>query len=274
MRYREKAGLGSPAVIDDVDQPRDLAALVVPLSGRLEATSDPWLPFRLADSVGEILSSPGGTVLAERETLTRTWELSLDLLTARGHSYARPLLRLLSFLAAGPLPSALLDVFILSDSHLFKNLSPAGLRATVIGLIGVGLVDHHANDSGSSMVDAIVLHPVVRDSCQSQPDAAADAENYRAGCLALLVRDAVDSDPNDPTLWPKWRMLLPHCQHIIDELAATTGADDQRDFLTAFLASQAASYSAQAVHVPTLSVSVARLWQSKFQRWAPTIHTL
>lgn len=53
MRYREKAGLGSPAVIDDVDRPRDLAALVVPLAGRLEATSDQWLPFRLADSAGE-----------------------------------------------------------------------------------------------------------------------------------------------------------------------------------------------------------------------------
>jgi integrase len=40
-------------VIDDVDRPRDLATLAVPLAGRLEATGDLWLPFRLADSAGE-----------------------------------------------------------------------------------------------------------------------------------------------------------------------------------------------------------------------------
>jgi site-specific recombinase XerD len=40
-------------VIDDMEFPRDLAALAVPLVGRLEATGDLWLPFRLADSAGE-----------------------------------------------------------------------------------------------------------------------------------------------------------------------------------------------------------------------------
>jgi integrase len=39
-------------MIDDKEPPRDLAALVVPLVGSVEATGDPWLPFRLLDSTG------------------------------------------------------------------------------------------------------------------------------------------------------------------------------------------------------------------------------
>jgi site-specific recombinase XerD len=39
-------------VIGDEEPPRDLATLAVPLTGSLERTGDPWLPFWLLDSVG------------------------------------------------------------------------------------------------------------------------------------------------------------------------------------------------------------------------------
>ena len=42
-------------MIEHDEQSRDLAVLAVPLAGSLEATGDPWLPFRLID--------PGGTVV-------------------------------------------------------------------------------------------------------------------------------------------------------------------------------------------------------------------
>jgi integrase len=41
------------AVIEDEEQARDLAGLVVPLAGSLQATDDRWLPFRLLDPAGE-----------------------------------------------------------------------------------------------------------------------------------------------------------------------------------------------------------------------------
>lgn len=41
------------AVIEDDEQARDLAGLVVPLPGALMETGDPWLPFRLLDPAGE-----------------------------------------------------------------------------------------------------------------------------------------------------------------------------------------------------------------------------
>jgi len=44
-------------VIDDVGAPRDLPALAVALVGRLEATGDRWLPFRLVDPAGEAVEA-------------------------------------------------------------------------------------------------------------------------------------------------------------------------------------------------------------------------
>jgi site-specific recombinase XerD len=41
------------AVIEDEEQARNLAGLVVPLAGALMETGDPWLPFRLLDPAGE-----------------------------------------------------------------------------------------------------------------------------------------------------------------------------------------------------------------------------
>ena len=41
------------AVIEDDEQTRDLAGLVVPLAGALMETGDRWLPFRLLDPAGE-----------------------------------------------------------------------------------------------------------------------------------------------------------------------------------------------------------------------------
>jgi integrase len=44
-------------VIEDDERSRDLATLTVPLSGAVEATGDPWLPFRLTDPSGAEVQS-------------------------------------------------------------------------------------------------------------------------------------------------------------------------------------------------------------------------
>jgi hypothetical protein len=44
--------LGSTAVINNGDVPRELSELVVPLAGSLEATGDLFLQYRLADGDG------------------------------------------------------------------------------------------------------------------------------------------------------------------------------------------------------------------------------
>src|SRR6266851_89703 len=47
--------LPSRTVISDGDAPRDLAALVVPLTGSVQDTGDVFVPWRLADAAGAVV---------------------------------------------------------------------------------------------------------------------------------------------------------------------------------------------------------------------------
>ena len=49
--------LGSRAVINEGDLPRELSGLVVPLSGSLEATGDVFLPYRVVDGEGVVVEA-------------------------------------------------------------------------------------------------------------------------------------------------------------------------------------------------------------------------
>ncbi len=212
-----------------------LPGLVVPRSFAEYGTA--W-ETRLAD----ITVPTDGTILAERELLGKTWELSLDLLVTRGLRLARPMLRLASFLAAAPIPYEVLDASVLTDTAIFAGVTPAGLVEVVSGLIGLGLLEHRVGDAETGKRDAVVVHPVVRDSCRWQADAVADAGQYRMTCLALLERATRGLGFVDPGMWPVWRMLLPHCQSAIDEAEPDIGADELRDLRVAGVAHRTADY--------------------------------
>ncbi|XVS62456.1 tetratricopeptide repeat protein [Actinosynnema sp. CA-299493] len=150
----------------------------------------------------------------ERQVLSRTWELSLDLLAERGHPFARPLLRFLSTLAAAPVPYALLDATRLAGSPVFAGLTPQRLADTLSALLGIGLADQSP--------DAIVLHPLLREINRHQADALDHAAQYRSARLSVLDGATEGLDPDDVSRWPRWRMLLPHCaaEHEHDEVGA------------------------------------------------------
>ena len=57
-------GLPSRIVISDGDAPRDLAALMVPLTGLVQDTGDVFVPWRLADAAGAVVE-PVSAFLAE-----------------------------------------------------------------------------------------------------------------------------------------------------------------------------------------------------------------
>ncbi|WP_157621324.1 tetratricopeptide repeat protein [Saccharothrix sp. NRRL B-16348] len=150
----------------------------------------------------------------ERQVLSRTWELSLDLLAERGHPFARPLLRFLSTLAAAPVPYALLDAARLAESPVFGGLTPQRLADTLGALLGMGLADQNPG--------AVVLHPLLREINRHQADALDHAAQYRSARLSVLDGATGGLDPADPAGWPRWHMLLPHCaaEHEHDELGA------------------------------------------------------
>jgi tetratricopeptide (TPR) repeat protein len=224
-----------------------LPGLVVPRSFAEYGTA--W-ETRLAD----ITVPTDGTILAERELLGKTWELSLDLLVTRGLRLARPVLRLAAFLAAAPIPYEVLDASVLTDKAIFAGVTPAGLLEVVSGLIGLGLLEHRTGDAETGERDAVVVHPVVRDSCRWQADAVTDAEQYRMTRLALLERATRGLDFTDPGTWPVWRMLLPHCQIAIDEGEPDTGADELRVAVVAH-------WTANYVDEVGLSVEADRLYR-------------
>ncbi|GAA0622399.1 tetratricopeptide repeat protein [Kutzneria viridogrisea] len=138
----------------------------------------------------------------EREQLSRTWELSLDLLAERGLPQARPLLRLLSCLAAAPVPHFLLDAAVLARSPLFPELTPQRLAGLLSALTNLGLV--HG-------VDTAVLHPVVRDMTRQQRDVLDEHAGYAELHLRLIEAGTADREPVEPANWSCWAALLPHC---------------------------------------------------------------
>ncbi|MFD1148156.1 tetratricopeptide repeat protein [Saccharothrix hoggarensis] len=143
-----------------------------------------------------------GADLGGRETLTGTWELSLDLLANRGHHLARPLLRLLSTFAPAPIPVALLDATVLADEDVFAGVTVQRLTDAVEGLRGLGLVDHRA--------DALALHPLVHDAGDPHASDFADLRQR------MITAATVGSKTHDPSTWPLWHAVLPHCARVAD----------------------------------------------------------
>jgi hypothetical protein len=77
------------------DEPRDLAALVIPQAGRLERVKDPWEPYRLLDPAGALV----GPVAAFLRDLQASGRPETTL-----RAYAIALLRWYRFLWAAGVP--------------------------------------------------------------------------------------------------------------------------------------------------------------------------
>lgn len=171
-----------------------------------------------------------------RVAVTRTWELSLDALTADGRWQARPLLFLLScYAAATPIPGSLLEPELLTAIFI-----PAGQSATadfdashgptwhrrqrdaaLYGLATVGLIN--VGSDGASTV-----HPVVADVNRSRLLTAARRELHTISTTAVgLLRTAAEHlDARRPDDWPAWRRLVPHINALLGWLSGHLDDDD------------------------------------------------
>lgn len=153
--------------------------------------------------------------LAERETLHRTWELSLDLLADRGYPTARPLLRLLSHFAEAPVPLEALRPDILAKAPVFAGMTAVHLAAVIKALAGVGLLTSDSLYGPENPVPVLRLHPVVRETNSYLGDPQERANNM-AHSVALAGVMAASIEVTDPATWPRWRVLLPHCAATLD----------------------------------------------------------
>jgi transcriptional regulator with XRE-family HTH domain/tetratricopeptide (TPR) repeat protein len=188
----------------------------------------------------ENLSSPGEPTL---DSLSQTWDLSLNLLARRGLDNAGALLRLLSCLGPAPVPyELLLRAAVLSSSELFTAMSPAQLWRTLRGLADVGLVELPA---GSEQVRVLTLHPVVRQATRRSPHIHRNAAVYLELTIAQLSRVVARRDPKQPRDWARWRLLADHCGAPLD-LSAELGIEAPLAAIR--LAAQAAGFLRAAGH--------------------------
>ncbi|MCC8244589.1 tetratricopeptide repeat protein [Saccharothrix luteola] len=143
-----------------------------------------------------------GESASPRESLSRTWEMSMDLLAERGQPQTRQLLRLISTFAEAPVPTFALDAAVMAASELLRGLTAHQLSLLLRALQDVGLLD--------VVESSVVVHPVIRDANRHQPDFEQNRQAY-ADLVARLLRDATKEHwGRDPEAWPRWRSVVPH----------------------------------------------------------------
>ncbi|MFI5585008.1 tetratricopeptide repeat protein [Amycolatopsis sp. NPDC051758] len=181
-----------------------------------------------------------------RGIISRTWELSFELLERRGENVARPILRLLSTFADSEIPHLLLLAFdVLKESDLLDNSDSQDLQRAVQSLVELGLVDIAANRSvpGESRPHLLRIHPLVRDASRRSADYLERRVAYLDLASALVCHAAVDAgDPTNASSWSNWSDLALHCTFIISELMSESTAQSITDAAAA--AHHAAEYYA------------------------------
>ncbi|MEU8001307.1 FxSxx-COOH system tetratricopeptide repeat protein [Catellatospora sp. NPDC049111] len=154
-----------------------------------------------------------GSGRASRDTVGRTWELSLDLLSGRGVGLARPLLRLMSCFAAAPLPyDLLLPPTVLAASPLFAGSTPRAVWQALRALADLAVVDLPLTPLGSPLT----LHPLVRGIYRPSVGRSGELASYLDLVTEVLVHATADLDPKDPACWAGWRALADHAQSPLD----------------------------------------------------------
>ncbi|WP_121007431.1 hypothetical protein [Saccharothrix australiensis] len=167
-----------------------------------------------------------GGGLADRALLTRTWELSLDLLADLGLPRARPLLRWLACFAQAPLPYTVVDADILAHSPLFQGITGIDVARTLTALTDFGLVDEvtfHDPRASTATTRCLLLHPLIREANRHQPDLLAAPHPYLALCTAVLDGTTTHLSTTDPDHLSRWAALAPHCEHVVDHVTRHGG---------------------------------------------------
>ncbi|SDF81809.1 NB-ARC domain-containing protein [Lentzea fradiae] len=170
--------------------------------------------FRELDRMHEI-----GSVLAERQLLSRTWELSLDLLADLGMPWARLLLRWLSCFEQAPIPCDIANAEILTQSSLFHGITGMDLIHAFVCLTNFGLVEQvSVRDMRSSSVTTKcwALHPVIREANRHQPDVRRDLHGYLSLCYATLDGYTSFLSAALPEDLSTWAVLSPHCEFVVE----------------------------------------------------------
>ncbi|MFD9518990.1 tetratricopeptide repeat protein [Streptomyces sp. NPDC059979] len=191
---------------------------------------DPWTladyRYRLDANVGlspiELIDRGAeGSVTGSRHLLSRTWQLSLDALTAQGLAEATHLLRLLACWAGDPLPLKLL-----STAEIGRELPPSHVELALRGLL-----DHSLTELVPGDVRSLRTHGILLDSvAQATPG---DQREQLAATAARLLRAALPEVPDRGMQDPAVVLLAPHViaflRRLVDWTAGPSAVEDAAD---------------------------------------------
>jgi tetratricopeptide (TPR) repeat protein len=218
---------GSPTEAERLGRRLGGLPLALRLAGSYLASSDERLlvpgaetPQTFADylaaldeRVGVLDALPGDhdDQRRERELISRTWELSLDLLERRGHPLARKLLRLLSCFGQAPVPVDMLDAELMAAAPMWAKITPESIARLLPALLDLGLVDRAELDGRQ----ALSLHPLVRDTSRQQAGSELDVDQHISTVVELLSA-TTDGYAMTPQTWPRWQALAAHAESALE----------------------------------------------------------
>ncbi|MDX2563624.1 tetratricopeptide repeat protein [Streptomyces sp. TX20-6-3] len=151
----------------------------------------------------ELLDRGAETGAESRHLLSRTWQLSLDALTAQGLPEATVLLRLLACWAGDPLPLTLL-----SGADLGAELHPSRVESALRGLL-----DHSLAELVPGRVRCLRVHGILLDSvARATPDDQRERfATTAARLLGAVLPEVPERGEQDPAVIP----LAPHVTALL-----------------------------------------------------------
>ncbi|MGW1927612.1 tetratricopeptide repeat protein, partial [Streptomyces massasporeus] len=149
-----------------------------------------------------------------RQLLSRTWQLSLDALSAQGLPEATALLRLLACWAGDPLPLTLL-----SGADLGAELHPSRVEPALRGLL-----DHSLTELVPGRVRCLRVHGILLDSvARATPD---DQCDRLAATATRLLRAVLPEVPQRGVQDPAVTLLAPHVTAHLRRAVGRSAAPD------------------------------------------------
>jgi tetratricopeptide (TPR) repeat protein len=187
-----------------------------------------------------------------RQLVGRTWQLSLDALAGQGLPEATALLRLLSFLAADPVPLSVL-VPVARGEVAVDGLEPA-LRPEQLEPSLKGLIDHSLAELVTvDGVRCVRAHGVLLDSVAG--GVPEDRRASVADAAAALLETALPDEGSDtPATRSRLALLTPHVTRLLtvaaDERTALLGVRTLRQVY------ESGDYAAALALAPTVVEAV------------------
>lgn len=125
-----------------------------------------------------------------RAVIRHTWDLSLDHLADNGILLARPVLRLLSLLAWGPVPVSFVTPELVEQATGL-SATQSGVDAAFNGLSVYALLEVPTDASGAPVPGLVALHPLVREITALDLTQRTDALQAWHAALARRIYQAI-----------------------------------------------------------------------------------